>query len=119
MSSTSISSLAGIFRNVNSGPTKLSLPVFTSGATPCMKTLRKPRRNGCVVNVAVLTRLRRFIAPSLNGFAITLLGIYFLSSGFQGRLYSGLFFAVALPENQNHNPYRLASHEAGSVRHNR
>src|ERR1700730_1484122 len=119
MSSTSMSSLAGMFRSVKAGPTKLPLPAFPSGATPCIKTLRKPRRNSCVVKVAVLTRLRRFVAPSLNGFAITLLGIYFLFSGFQGRLYSGLFFAVALPENQNHNPYQLASHEAGSVRHNR
>src|SRR5260370_11439006 len=74
MSSTSISSLAGIFRNVNAGPTKLSLPIVPSGATPCIKALRKPRRNSCVVNVAVLTPLRRFVAPSLNGFAITLLG---------------------------------------------
>src|SRR6266700_2012158 len=73
MSSTSMSSLAGIFRSVNAGPTRLSLPIFPSGATPCIKTLRKPRRNSCVVNVAVLTPLRRFIAPSLNGFAITLL----------------------------------------------
>jgi hypothetical protein len=61
-------------RHFNSGGESVENDAANFGATPCIKTFRKPRRNNSVVSVAVLTRLRRFVAPSLNGFAITLLG---------------------------------------------